>query len=102
MVQAAAPLLNDPVRAVRIETARVLAGVDQRSLTHEQQTAFAAAILEFERLAAALSSGPERAFGINASRSRPGKPVAYRIAWPRVHGQTSSMAATNALLASAE
>ncbi len=46
MVQAAAPLLSDPVRAVRIETARVLAGVDQRSLTPEQQTAFAAATLE--------------------------------------------------------
>ena len=46
MVQAAAPLLSDPVRAVRIETARVLAGVGQRSLTQEEQTAFAAAILE--------------------------------------------------------
>ena len=46
MVQAAAPLLSDPVRAVRIETARVLAGVDQRSMTPEQQTAFAAAYLE--------------------------------------------------------
>jgi tetratricopeptide (TPR) repeat protein len=46
MVQVAAPLLSDPVRAVRIETARMLAGVDQRSLTPEQQTAFAAAYLE--------------------------------------------------------
>jgi tetratricopeptide (TPR) repeat protein len=46
MVQAAAPLLSDPVRAVRIETARVLAGVDQRVLTPEQQTSFAAAYLE--------------------------------------------------------
>ena len=46
MVEAAAPLLSDPVRAVRIETARVLAGVDQRSMTPEQQTAFAAAYLE--------------------------------------------------------
>jgi len=46
MAQAAAPLLSDPVRAVRIETVRVLAGVDQRSLTPEQQTAFAAATLE--------------------------------------------------------
>jgi Flp pilus assembly protein TadD len=46
MVQAVAPLLGDPVRAVRIETARVLAGVDQRSMTTEQQSAFAAAYLE--------------------------------------------------------
>jgi len=46
MVQAFAPLLSDPVRAVRVETARALAGVDQRSLTSQQQTAFAAATLE--------------------------------------------------------
>ena len=46
MVQAAAPLLSDPVRAVRIETAKMLAGVDQRSMTPEQQTAFAVATLE--------------------------------------------------------
>ncbi len=46
MVQAAAPLLNDPIRAVRIEAARALAGSDQQSMTPEQQTAFAAAYLE--------------------------------------------------------
>lgn len=46
MVEAVAPLLSDPVRAVRIETARALAGVDQHTLTLEQQTAFAAATLE--------------------------------------------------------
>ncbi len=57
MVQAAAPLLNDPVRAVRIETARVLASVEQQLLTPEQQTAFAAAILE---LFAAEMSDAER------------------------------------------
>jgi tetratricopeptide (TPR) repeat protein len=46
MVQAAALLFSDPIRAVRIETARAVAGVDQRSMTPEQQTAFAAAYLE--------------------------------------------------------
>jgi tetratricopeptide (TPR) repeat protein len=46
MVQAFAPLLGDPVRAVRIETARALASADQRSMTLEQQSAFAAAYLE--------------------------------------------------------
>ncbi len=46
MVQAVAPLLGDPVRAVRIETARALAGSDQRAMTPEQQTAFAASYLE--------------------------------------------------------
>jgi Tfp pilus assembly protein PilF len=46
LVQAAAGLLSDPVRVVRIETARALASVDQRSMTAQQQTAFAAAYLE--------------------------------------------------------
>lgn len=46
MVQAFAPLLSDPVRAVRIETARALAGADQRAMTPDQSAAFAAAYLE--------------------------------------------------------
>jgi Flp pilus assembly protein TadD len=46
MVQAVVPLLGDPVRAVRIETARALAGSDQRAMTPEEQTAFAASYLE--------------------------------------------------------
>ena len=45
-VDAAAPLLGDPVRAVRIEAARALAGTDLLSLTPEQQTAFVKAIAE--------------------------------------------------------
>src|SRR4051812_25470166 len=44
--QAAAPLLDDPVRAVRIEAARALAGVDPQTLTPEQRKAAAAAWLE--------------------------------------------------------
>ena len=39
VVQAVAPLLNDPIRAVRIETARALAGVDPNSMTPEQRSA---------------------------------------------------------------
>ncbi len=46
MVQAVAPLLADPIRAVRIETARVLAGADPKTMTPEQQSAFATAYLE--------------------------------------------------------
>lgn len=46
MVRAAAPLLGDPVRAVRIEAARALAGSDPNAMTAEQQTAYAAAYLE--------------------------------------------------------
>jgi Flp pilus assembly protein TadD len=46
MVEAAAPLLSDSVRAVRIEAARALASVDPKLMTPQQQTAFAAAYLE--------------------------------------------------------
>src|SRR5215472_8117022 len=45
-VDAAAPLLSDPVRAVRIEAARALAGTDLLALTPEQQTAFTKATTE--------------------------------------------------------
>ena len=46
ILQAAAPLLSDPVRAVRIEAARQLAGTDLLALTPEQQTAFVKATAE--------------------------------------------------------
>jgi len=46
-IQAAAPLLSDPVRAVRIEAARALAGTDLLALTPQQQTAFVRATTEF-------------------------------------------------------
>jgi tetratricopeptide (TPR) repeat protein len=39
VTQAVAPLLNDPVRAVRIETARALAGVDPSTMSPEQRVA---------------------------------------------------------------
>ena len=45
-VEAAVPLLSDPVRAVRIEAARALAGTDLLSLTPEQQTALVKATAE--------------------------------------------------------
>jgi len=45
-VHAAVPLLSDPVRAVRIEAARALAGTDLLALTPEQQTALVKATAE--------------------------------------------------------
>jgi predicted CXXCH cytochrome family protein len=47
LIQAVAPLLSDPVRAVRIEAARALAGTDLLALTPEQQTAFVKAVTEY-------------------------------------------------------
>ena len=45
-VHAAAPLLSDSVRAVRIEAARALAGTDLLALSPEQQSAFVKATAE--------------------------------------------------------
>jgi Tfp pilus assembly protein PilF len=46
IIQAAAPLLSDAVRAVRNEAARALAGTDLMALTPEQRTAFVKATAE--------------------------------------------------------
>ena len=46
VIQTAAPLLSDAVRAVRIEAARALAGTDLLALTPEQQTALVKATAE--------------------------------------------------------
>lgn len=46
MVRAVAPLLADPVRAVRIETTRALAGVDPQTMTPDQRKALASGIQE--------------------------------------------------------
>jgi predicted CXXCH cytochrome family protein len=45
-LQAIAPLLSDPVRAVRVEAERALAGTDLLALTPQQQTAFVKATAE--------------------------------------------------------
>jgi len=44
--QASLALLGDPIRAVRIEAARALAGADTRAMTSAQQAAFAGAYAE--------------------------------------------------------
>jgi tetratricopeptide (TPR) repeat protein len=46
MIESILPLLSDPVRAVRVETARVVAGVDPQTMTPEQRNAFAGAYQE--------------------------------------------------------
>ena len=40
VIQVVAPLLSDPIRAVRIETARALAAVNRDAMTQDQQNAF--------------------------------------------------------------
>jgi predicted CXXCH cytochrome family protein len=46
VIRTVAPLLSDPVRAVRIEAARALAGTDLLALTPDQQSAFVKATAE--------------------------------------------------------
>ncbi len=46
IVDATAPLLGDPVRAVRTEAARALAGVDPQTMTPQQRSAFVTAYQE--------------------------------------------------------
>jgi Tfp pilus assembly protein PilF len=59
VVQAAAPLLSDPVRAVRVEAARALAGVDPNTMTAEQRTAFDSAYRELVAAEMADADRPE-------------------------------------------
>jgi Flp pilus assembly protein TadD len=46
MTEAILPLLGDPVRAVRVETARVVAGIDPQIMTPEQRNVFGSAYQE--------------------------------------------------------
>ncbi|MEN8214250.1 MAG: tetratricopeptide repeat protein [Pseudomonadota bacterium] len=57
-LQVAAPFLDDPVRAVRIEAARVLAGMPAL-VFGEQQAAFEKALEEYESLQLSLADTPE-------------------------------------------
>jgi predicted CXXCH cytochrome family protein len=58
-VEAAVPLLSDPVRAVRIEAARALAGTDLLALTPEQQTALVKATAELVAVEMVDADRPE-------------------------------------------
>jgi Tfp pilus assembly protein PilF len=59
VVQAAAPLLRDPVRAVRVEAARALVGVDPSSLTQEQRSSFDSARRELVAMEMVDADRPE-------------------------------------------
>ena len=58
-VRLAAPLLSDPVRAVRMEAARVLAGAPEQSLGETSLAAFRSAFAEFEAAQRANADRPE-------------------------------------------
>ncbi len=77
-------LLHDPVRAVRLEAARALAGVDPRTLTSEQQTALAAATMEMVAAELVDAERPEAHLNLGLLDVRRQQPAAaeteYRTA----------------------
>jgi Flp pilus assembly protein TadD len=75
LVRAAAPLLGDPVRAVRIEAARALAGTDLLALSPEQQIAFISATAEFVAGEMVDADRPEAHLNLGLSNLRRGAPA---------------------------
>jgi predicted CXXCH cytochrome family protein len=88
-VRLAAPLLSDPVRSVRIEAARALAGTDLLALTAEQQTAFVAATAELVAGEMVNADRPEAHLSgcwmcDAGSRRRPRRSIAWRCGSTRI------------------
>jgi tetratricopeptide (TPR) repeat protein len=80
MVQAVAPLLDDPVRAVRIETARALAGADAQ-LTPPQRESLARAMRELVAAELVDADRPESHLNIGLLQLRSGQPAAAEDAY---------------------
>jgi Tfp pilus assembly protein PilF len=84
VVQSVAPLLSDPVRAVRVETARALAGVDPGSMTPEQRSAFDGAYRELVAAELVDADRPEAHLNLGLLELRRRQPAAaeteYRTA----------------------
>ncbi len=69
----AAPLLADPVRAVRMEAARVMASVAPESLSPDQREAFEFALAEFERALTAVADSPGGNLNLGVLRAAQGR-----------------------------
>jgi predicted CXXCH cytochrome family protein len=84
VIQAIVPLLSDPVRAVRIEAARALAGTDLLALAPEQQTAFVKATAELVAAEMVDADRPEAHLNLGLlnlqRRQMPEAEVEYRTA----------------------
>jgi Flp pilus assembly protein TadD len=70
LIDAMLPLLSDPVRAVRVETARVIAGVDPQTMTPEQRGAFAGAYQELINAEMIDSDRPEAHLNLGLLKTR--------------------------------
>ena len=80
MVQAVAPLLDDPVRAVRIEAARALAGADAQ-LTPPQRESLARAMRALVAAELVDADRPESHLNIGLLQVRSGQPAAAEDAY---------------------
>jgi Tfp pilus assembly protein PilF len=76
MVRGMAPLLTDPVRAVRIETARALAGADLQAMTLDQRAALAKGIQELVAAEMVDADRPEAHLNLGLLDVRLGEPAA--------------------------
>jgi predicted CXXCH cytochrome family protein len=74
-VEASAPLLSDPVRAVRIEAARAMAGTDLLRLTPEQQTALVKATAELVAAEMVDADRPEAHLNLGLLHLRRNEPA---------------------------
>ena len=64
------PLLSDPVRAVRVEAARALAGIDRQTMTPEQRSAFTIAYQELIAAELVDADRPEAHLNLGLVKSR--------------------------------
>jgi Flp pilus assembly protein TadD len=70
LTEAILPLLSDPVRAVRVEAARVIAGIDPQTMTPEQRGAFAGAYQELINAEMIDSDRPESHLNLGLIKTR--------------------------------
>jgi Flp pilus assembly protein TadD len=70
MIDAILPLLGDPVRAVRVETARVIAGVDPQTMTPEQRSTFFSAYQELVSAELIDADRPEAHLNLGLLKTR--------------------------------
>jgi Flp pilus assembly protein TadD len=70
VIEAILPLLSDPVRAVRVETARVIAGIDPQTMSPEQRSAFSSAYQELITAEMIDSDRPESHLNLGLLKTR--------------------------------
>ena len=70
MIEAILPLLGDPARAVRVETARVVAGIDPQTMTPEQRAAFSSAYQELVSAELIDADRPEAHLNLGLLKTR--------------------------------